>query len=394
MVNRSVLLSSNYSAWPEVFNGQAYAFLNVIRQLERADLLCPQPAHYTRGRGINPRLGYLWRESLHRAHSHVVRQLGRPGTSNAQSVKVERDYDVFMFMCQFPLELTALSKIKGWRERSGMAVAYILESWQNRFPFEKAELKLLDKFDHVFVLNADCIPDLQKYTTAPVSFLPSACDTLMATPFPGNPARCIDVLSMGRRIPKLHDKLVQMSVTDPDFFYVHDTSRGGAIANFHEHRLQSAAMIKRSKYFIAYDFSVDDSGPFAGVVKRALATRYFEGAAGGAVMVGSPQQCPEFKEHLDWEDVVIELPPDTTDVRGFFADLDSQRERMARIRTTNVAQSLRRHDWAHRWDQILHVLGLERSPLLESRLDELDSLASTVETTSRVTRMADFRVTA
>lgn len=379
MTHRSVLLSSNCDAWPEAFNGQAYAFMNVVQGIEHADLLCPQPAAHTGGRGINPSVPYLWHELKHRVQSQLLRTLGRHGLSNAQSVTVDQDYDFFMFVCQFPLELTALDRIKGWRERCGQAVVYMLEGWQDRFPKQRQELRMLDQFDHVFVLNKESIPALQAYTKTPVSFLASACDTLLSVPYPDPPERSIDVLSMGRRIPQLHDAMARLSASDHRFFYVHDTSKGGAVTSWPQHRLQMANMIKRAKYFIAYDFSVDTAGVFKNMKKNALATRYFEGAAGGAVLLGSAQTCPEFSEYLDWDDAVIELPPDTRDVQGFLADLNAQTERIAHIRTTNMSRCLRRHDWAHRWDQILQTMGLTRSDGLQRRLDWLASLSTLVE---------------
>jgi hypothetical protein len=44
-----------------------------------------------------------------------------------------------------------------------------------------------------------------------------------------------------------------------------------------------------------------------------------------------------------------------------------------------MSQCLRRHDWAHRWDQILQTLGLPRTEDLQRRLDWMDSLAGLVE---------------
>lgn len=153
------------------------------------------------------------------------------------------------------------------------------------------------------------IPALRQYTSTPISFLPSACDTLLSCPYPEAPPRSIDVLSLGRRMPELHTKLSALAAHDGNFFYVHDVLKAGAVTDWAEHRAQSAAMIKRAKYFIAYDFTVDTTGVFKGVRKNALATRYFEGTAGGAIVLGSRQHCPEFDDHFDWPDAVIELPP-------------------------------------------------------------------------------------
>lgn len=159
-------------------------------------------------------------------------------------------------------------------------MVYLLETWPELLESQKAELKLLDQFDHVFVLNASCVDALRSYTSTPVSFLASACDTLLATPQPRPPQRCIDVVSIGRRMPQVHAQLLAHAQANPDFFYLHDAARwrGAGLA---AHRLQSAAMIKRAKFFMAHDFVVDTQGFFKGVKKQALATRYFEGAAGG-----------------------------------------------------------------------------------------------------------------
>lgn len=78
---RSVLLSSNYEAWPEAFNGQAYAFLNVVRSLEHADVVCPPAAAYASGRGVNPSVSYLLNELSYRGVSALRRLRGQPAAS-------------------------------------------------------------------------------------------------------------------------------------------------------------------------------------------------------------------------------------------------------------------------------------------------------------------------
>jgi hypothetical protein len=380
MSARSVLLASNCNAWPEVFNGQCWAFMNVIAGVEDADIMAPPGASYTRGRAIRPSFTYLFGELAYRSQSQILRKLGRPARSNMQAVKVERDYDMFFFMCQFPVELTALSRIEGWRQRCGKAVAFILETWSHTHAAAKTELALLNQFDHVFVLNRECIPNLRKYVHVPISFLSTATDCMMSTPFPEMPERSIDMFSMGRRSVPIHEKSVALAGADNSFMYVQDTSKQGAITNWYEHRLMTANQIKRSKYFIAYNHTVvDPSSESKNFAEQALSTRYFEGAAGGAAVLGSAPGCEEYAEYFDWEDAVIDLPEDVADLRDFLNDLEAQTERMERLRITNAAECLKRHDWAHRWGQILDTLGLERTAALESRLDRMASLAEAGE---------------
>ena len=376
MTDRSVLAASNYNAWPEVFNGQSYAFLNVISQVENADLLAPYAPAHARGSGVRPTLGYLGTEFLLRSYSQVRRLAGWSRYSPMQTVRLEKDYDVFFYMCQAPMDLAALASIKGWRERSGIAVAYILETWSRLFERDKAELRLLDNFDHVFVLNAASIPKLRNYTKTPCTFLASATDCLLATPLPNPPSRTIDVFSMGRGSLKTHQKLVQLGQRDPGFLYVYDTLRRGAVLDWSEQRALTANLIKRSRFFEVYAHSVPDRDGLAKSINEScLSTRYFEGAAGGAVLIGSAPPCPEYKDHFDWTDALIEIPSDPRDMGLILADLNGQPERLAQAGLSNATQCLRRHDWGHRWAQILDRLGLDAPSELDSRLARMRSLA-------------------
>lgn len=379
MSDRSVLVASNY--YPGVAQGQTYAFSEVIRSVEGADVLAPTAPSFKKGWALRPTMEYLLGETFHRSTSVLRNKAGLKRLPTMQPVQLEKDYDLFFFMCQFPLDLSALDRIHGWRERSGKAVAFLTETWSHYLPTTKPELKLLDKFDHVFLLNAASIPNVAKYTSTPCSFLATAADCLLSTPFPNPPERTVDVYSMGRRSTAAHEQLLGLARADPSFFYVYDTIKHGVATDWAESRLLGASFIKRCKFFTAYNhYAVDlQSGHQKDFQERALATRYFEGAAGGAVMLGSPVDTPEFRRFFDWEDALIEIPADPEDMGAILADLNAQPERLRRASITNAVQSLRRHDWAYRWDEILKTLGLGRSSLLQERLHTLEALAGAAE---------------
>ena len=73
--------------------------------------------------------------------------------------------------------------------------------------------------------------------------------------------------------------------------------------------------------------------------------------------------------------VVIPLPTEASAIEETLWDLDVQPDRLARARANNVANALRRHDWAYRWQTILSIAGLSESPLLRARIANLHSLA-------------------
>jgi len=372
---RSVLLASNYNVWREPFNSQAESFLNVISQVENADVLAPGGASYLTGQRFHPSIPYLIGETMHRVSSQLLNGLGRPGASNMIKTEVNNNYDLFFFMCQFPQELTALNRLKHWRKRSGIAVAYILETWSSMLSSVAANLRLLDQFDHVYVLNGQSISELRRYTKTPVSQLFPATDVALATPMPGTAGRSVDVFSYGRRSDHVHAQLVAMSSKLSDFLYVYDTVSGGSVKHWLDHRLLNASLMKRSKFFIAYNPS-DVGGTVIGQSKgeQAPSTRYFEGAAGGAVMLGSRPRSEDFARCFDWPDAVIDVPVDS-DIAAVLSELLAQEDRLRTVSHRNTVESLTRHDWSHRWQEVLNQFGLDSSPALHDRQGELRRLS-------------------
>ncbi|MHC4529481.1 MAG: glycosyltransferase family 1 protein, partial [Planctomycetota bacterium] len=59
--------------------------------------------------------------------------------------------------------------------------------------------------------------------------------------------------------------------------------------------------------------------------------------------------------------------------------LDAQPKRMAQIRKNNIVQSLLRHDWLYRWNEILNMVGMEPRPALLARQKHLKKLAKDAE---------------
>ena len=94
-------------------------------------------------------------------------------------------------------------------------------------------------------------------------------------------------MSLGRRLPEVHEALLEIAQQE-GWFYVHDIWTNLHAISWPEVRAANAALIKRSRYFIAWDVRLGNP------VKRgrigdedSVSNRYFEGAAGGAVMIGS-----------------------------------------------------------------------------------------------------------
>src|SRR5262249_37592427 len=150
--------------------------------------------------------------------------------------------------------------------------------------------------------------------------------------------------------------------------YLYDSlsSTNSEVKDWREHRLLIANFIKRTRYFMAFSPAnvATSSNAKKAAGEEVVASRFFEGAAGGAVILGRAPQCPEFRQCFDWPDAVVEVSPDVSDIASVIDELEGQPWRGKRIARTNAIRCLLRHDWAYRWEAILSTIGMESSPQL------------------------------
>jgi hypothetical protein len=184
---------------------------------------------------------------------------------------------------------------------------------------------------------------------------------------------------MGRCSPKT-DYALREWADRTGATYLYDTIAGGGgrfVMSVERHRTFIAQMIKRSRYFIVNPAKIDVEEETGGQME--IGPRFYEGAAGGAVLVGqTPTNCRVFDRDFDWPDAVIDMPFHSTDVAERISALDAEPDRVARIRRNNVVNSLRRHDWVYRWNNLIQMLGmkptiraLEREKRLRNFADRL-----------------------
>lgn len=143
--------------------------------------------------------------------------------------------------------------------------------------------------------------------------------------------------------------------------------------NYQSDRALYQNIIKRSNYSIAYKAKFNLKSEVG--EQEELNIRFFEAAAGGAVILGTPPQAETFTQNFDWSDAVIELSSEATNAAEVIAELNLQPERLKKIRKNNVVNSLLRHDWVYRWGQILDRVGLSHTPKMAQRRASLQSLA-------------------
>lgn len=343
-----------------------YEFEDLICEIDDAEVLTPEPRRWFR-------FGQKVANQLARRVSVAS---VNPGVRKS---RLNRNYDLFIMICQFPRDLLSLNAIEGWRQRYRISVCWLAELWAVDLPKCKGHLKLLSKFDYVVLPCCGSIQAVEDVIGDRCVCLPPGIDTIRFCPYPNPPIRSIDVYSMGRKSLITHQALLKMA-EQRRIFYIYDTFENMKTFLPRDHRILLANIAKRSRYFIANAPKIDRQFETNG--QGEISYRFFEGAASGTVMIGDLIESGVFRKHFDWPDAVIEVPFHSPNIAEVLAELDSQPERLEKVRRNNVVQSLLRHDWVYRWRAILDIVGLEPRPALVAREKRLKKLAEDIKKTS------------
>jgi hypothetical protein len=295
-----------------------------------------------------------------------------------EKVTLSRDYDVFIAVCQSHGELLYLNAVKGWEDHCKTSICWLDEMWAGYVPVMKHWLPALRRFQHVFIGNSGSVAPLSEMLGRQVHYIPGAADTLRFSPYPEPSARAIDVYSIGRRSAGVHRVLLE-AAAHKDLFYMYDTFPGIADMEPYDHRQHRdfiANLAKRSRYFLVAPGKVNLPGETLG--QSELGHRYFEGASAGAVLLGQVPESDAFAEIFPWPDAVVPIRTDGSDTMETISSLNAEPQRLLAISRKNAVESLLRHDWVHRWREILRCAGLPATPEMsarELRLRELANLA-------------------
>jgi hypothetical protein len=348
-----------------------YEFEDVVADVTGADRVEPENYQALEFARRVYKLGRLATRSRRLART-IVPRLGVP--------RLTRDYDLFFPVFNNAFELFTLLAVPDWRDRCRVAACFISEIWTHEIP--EYLLELLASFDHVFIGVRHPTETVARIAGRPCTYLPLAVDVLRFAPYPNPPARAIDVCNIGRRSPVTHAALLRLA-RDRRIFYYYDTVRASgergrqmtfSVGNASEHRLLLASLLQRSRYYLANRARVNEPEIIEG--KEEISSRFYEGVAAGAVLLGEPPRSDEFRRQFDWPDAVIRLPFDSPDAGEFLAALDTDPQRIERIRRDNVHQAALRHDWVHRLHAVFDALGLQPTEAMLVREARLRSLAA------------------
>jgi hypothetical protein len=343
-----------------------YEGQDILLDVDDVDLISPEP-------GPGFRLKERWQKRLLFRDVTKTLVFMNPGL---KKVRLHREYDLFLAICQNYWDLLYLNAIEGWKDHCKTSVCWLEEMWAADIAPGKYWLPALSRFDYVFLAKRQTVAPISSAIGQECRYLPCAVDAIRFSPYPAPPARVIDVYSIGRRWDGIHQALLQ-EAAQKKLFYVYDTIPAMANMEPYDHRQHRdlyANVAKRSRYFMVAPGKMDL--PDETRRQAEIGYRYYEGAAAGAVMIGQSPDAEAFTEAFPWRDAVVPIQSDGSDVVQVLNDLRSDPERVAAISQRNAAEALLRHDWVYRWKEIFRVAGIEPSPRLIAREGRLSNLAA------------------
>jgi hypothetical protein len=352
------------------FRGGIYEGEDVLVDIDDVDLIYLKPGRvYQLRQHIQQRI--VWHD--------FTRTLVSTNMS-FESVKLTKEYDLFVAYLPLRQDLLQVSAVRGWKDYCRTSVCWIDEIWAAEIPKLKYWLSALNHFDHIVVGQSGTVDAVAEALKRPCHFVPMGVDAIRFSPYPCCPKRVIDIYSMGRRSEGLHRALLEYAAKQ-ELFYVYDTVVTGdtKIKNHQQHREMLANMAKRSRFFLVAPSKAKSGSPEEIESQIEVGLRYDEGAAAGTVMIGQIPDCEPFYTMFNWPEVVVEIQADGSDVADALASLTAQPERLAAISRRNAMEALLRHDWVYRWKKILDIVGLEPAPQLEIRENRLKQLAEQAE---------------
>lgn len=357
-----VLCISYRGVAPVISRCLRYEFEDLVGAIDAADVVAPEQTLIR-----SPRLQRL-----------AVKLEGLAPVTGRRRLPsgLARDYDLLFVSVQTIADLYTLAPWSMWRSAARVSACYVEELYASDVASMGSVLKVLSQFDHLFVGDRGTAEPLSRATKRPCHYLPPSTDALKFCPYPEAPQRVVDFYAMGRRPPETHRALMRMAEAG-DWYYMYDTVGNGPVSCHTEHRRRLADLIKRSRFFLVNPAMCNNPDRTGG--QQELGFRYFEGAAGGAVLIGDAPRNATFNEFFGWSDSVIPLPYDSPDIGDVIAELDADPVRVERISKTNVVNSLRRHDHVYRWAQVLAAAGLPESEAMRCRRVQLAELAAQVE---------------
>jgi hypothetical protein len=268
-------------------------------------------------------------------------------------VSLEGEYDLCFLAIFQPHEIRALAWVDGLRRQCRRIVTYVFDAWASPTPSLRRFRRLWRLCDKVYVSFPAAADAWRAYLDCPVEYLPQAIDPERFHP---QPARPIDVLSVGRRLESVHRQLLRIAARH-DLWYHFSESRAPRAIELEDSQFLLARLCRSARVQVGWPLEVTHTeskrSGYTTLDGSPITARWFEAAASGSIVMGAKPTSPEFDRLFPSPTFVRELPRGSETVLeerllGALADDEDLRSREA------LAEHVRTHHcWQARCAEIL-----------------------------------------
>ena len=261
-------------------------------------------------------------------------------------------YDVCLLVAMGRHWVPSLRYVRDLRRTAERIVVYLFDSWLSDLPALRADRRAWSLVDDLFVSFPHAVVPFSEQLDCKVHYLPQAIDERWFHPY--RKQRPIDVLSVGRRLPIVHERLLEIG-RRRDLFYYYQTHQAPMAIDLRENQELLGRLCQSARVHVSW--SVDKTNAERIDEGTAITARWFESAASGAVVVGAAPRTEEFQRLFPYEGFVHELDPtrlaETENVLDAALSDPREGERVA------LAEHVRAtHTWAVRWREIVEACGI------------------------------------
>jgi hypothetical protein len=351
----SIFVLSARALYSTVFWDTVFELENIIVQSCNAQLLIPSARDLME-----------WSSGLPSLANRIVRKAMKSTTGMYQLPplpELSNKPNVLLTIGISGADIDILSSIPNWRQRFDVVIAYVFDSWA-----PEIYSKNVYNLDHLFVALPDVIDLLKARFGIPVSVIPFGADVLG------------DLTSFGR-IPENYHSAFLNKFNRPGSEQIYYKSTPRKSQDFpklpYEKRKDEEDTqllfhtLRHSKITLAFDTLYPGMRQFP---YSFVTLRWFYGAATGGAIVGKRPTTPVMNELFDWEDSTIELPDEPQKSVEFIEELLQDTQRLHSIYRRNYVESLARHDWRYRIQNMLEKFQIPLPPQLSEDLLQLKNL--------------------
>lgn len=263
----------------------------------------------------------------------------------------ERDepYDLALFVAMAPSWLRALRGVRGLRRAARQLAVYVFDAWPYQLRSLMRWRRQVAWIDHLFVAYPEAVAVYGPRLRCPVHYLVQGTSPERFRP--DRPERPIDLLSIGRREPTAHRRLVELAAAE-DLLYVFADRTVPVAFDLDDSRLLTGSLARSANAQVSWAVEATDPARAGGY--SPVTARWFEAAACASVALGRRPRSATFDDLFPYERFVVDLDP-TGD--GFAATVERALRLDDRAARLELAARVRsEHSWRRRCESILETV--------------------------------------